>query len=391
MTEDTIHVIDLARGGAGIGKDSNGRVIFIPYTAPGDQVRVKITREQKSYAQAELIEILVPSPLRVQARCPIFTRCGGCDWQHLPYELQWKTKSNGVRQALKRALPHGANAPWEEFPAQNPWNYRNRIQLHGREGQLGFYAPKSHELVPIDHCDIARPEINAAWKGIQKDKKNLLPSSKIELELQADGSVKDYWNSRHGAGGFRQINDEQNAHLQSWILKHARAALSHPPSPGPETPDLPDLIDLFGGSGNLSIPLAMASMLNQIDCVDTSVPDGPSAGDQPANIRFHRQKVLPWLLKAASLTQKDLHRRKKITIIDPPREGLKKDFLPIAQAIENLGVDLIFAIGCDPDAWARDLSNWVRRGWTIEQFAVFDFFPQTPHIESAALIKRSIR
>src|SRR5690349_20214142 len=114
---------DLARGGAGVARDASGRVIFVPYSAPGDRVRVRITESKKNYAQAELIELLEPSSLRQQPPCPVFGRCGGCQWQHLPYSLQWETKVKGVLHALGRVQVEPP-ARLEELAAERIWEYR---------------------------------------------------------------------------------------------------------------------------------------------------------------------------------------------------------------------------------------------------------------------------
>src|SRR5215210_4196095 len=115
--EITLDITDLSRGGAGIGRDSDGRAVFVPLTAPGDRVRARITEEKKRFAHAELLEVLTPSPERQAPRCAVFGRCGGCQWQHLPYELQWRTKVNGVRHALER-VQVTSPVEWEEFPAE---------------------------------------------------------------------------------------------------------------------------------------------------------------------------------------------------------------------------------------------------------------------------------
>src|SRR5580704_6655799 len=95
-----LEITDLARAGAGVARDPSGRVVFVPLTAPGDRVRAQVVDADKRYAQAILLEVLKPSPLRAQAPCTVFGRCGGCQWQHISYELQWKTKRGGVLHAL---------------------------------------------------------------------------------------------------------------------------------------------------------------------------------------------------------------------------------------------------------------------------------------------------
>src|SRR6476661_4122262 len=114
---EIIQITDLSRSGAGVGRDASGRVVFVPFTAPGDQVRVEIGAEEKNYAEAKLLEVISPSPQRAVPPCPVFGKCGGCEWQHLPYELQWSTKKKGLEHSLKRVGVEFEGAQWEEFPA----------------------------------------------------------------------------------------------------------------------------------------------------------------------------------------------------------------------------------------------------------------------------------
>jgi 23S rRNA (uracil1939-C5)-methyltransferase len=363
----TLLIHDLARGGAGVARDESGRVIFVPYTAPGDRVRVRVTEAKKNYAQGELIEILEPSPERVKPPCPVFGRCGGCQWQHLPYELQWKTKVQGVLHALSRVqvqLPEGTAIG--ELPAERIWEYRNRVQLRGFGSELGFFAAGSNDRVPVGRCAIARPEINAVWDETREEGTQLSRPYKVELEVFPDGRVTKSWNAGHGAQGFRQVHDEQNAKLQEWVAQAI--------APGGR------LLDLFGGSGNLS--LGFRGRMDSIDCVDTGAPADP--GNDVSYV-FHRAATAPWIVKKASRKPAP---RYDSAILDPPREGLGADFGAIAGSLEILGVREIAAVGCDADAWARDVSRFIKRGWRLKRAAVLDLFPQTPHVESLALLRR---
>lgn len=362
----TITIHDLARGGAGVARDESGRVIFVPYTAPGDKVRVRVTDAKKNYAQAELVEVLEPSPQRVKAPCPVFGRCGGCQWQHLPYELQWKTKVGGVLQALSRVQVTLPGAP-EELPAERVWEYRNRVQMRGAGQELGFFEAGSNNRVPVDRCAIARPEINAVWEEVRAEGARLPRSYKVEVEVMADGSILKSWNSAHGAQGFRQVHDEQNLKLQNWVAQNL--------TPGGR------LLDLFGGSGNLS--LGLRGKMTGIDCVDTGAPR--DSGQMPG-YSFHQAAASKWIAKKAS--QPSVARYQS-AIVDPPREGLGSDASVIISSLELLGVTELVAVGCDPDAWARDLSRFIKAGWRLEKAAVLDLFPQTPHVESLALLRRS--
>ena len=367
----TVSISDLSRGGAGVGRDESGRTIFVPFTVPGDVVRVRLHRVKRRYAEGELVELTEPSSLRVEPRCPVFGRCGGCEWQHVSYELQWQTKEAGVRESLRLAKVE-VPQEWYGFPALQAWEYRNRIQLRGHGSTIGFYARQSNTLVPIEHCDIVPPAINAVLKDIASHGGEMKEPYKVELALAADGSVQRFWNAKHGAAGFRQVNDEQNAQLQTWINS------SLTPVSG--------LLDLYGGNGNLSLPLV--DMAQEIHCVDVNAPEQDTVS-VPDIYHFHRSAVLPWMQKRlVAISQKELALEEQswIALIDPPRGGLGDETEDIITALEGHNVRTVVLVGCKTDPWSRDVAHFVARGWRLHKVAVFDFFPQTSHVESVAIL-----
>ena len=361
-----LEITGLSRAGAGLGRDAQGRVIFVPFTAPGDLVRVKIIAEEKRYADAELLEILRPSPQRVLPPCPVFGKCGGCEWQHLPYSLQWETKRSGVAHALSRVQVECAHLPLEEIPAEQIWEYRNRIQLRGYKNEIGFYARGSKRLVPIEKCHIARPELNAWFEDVKSEGFARTREYKAELEVFPDGVISLAWNAGHSAQGFRQVHDEQNRKLQDWVKRNLSGA--------------PALLDLYGGRGNLS--LGVAERFGEVHCVDFSSREEESH----EHFQFHRAAVLPWL----QIAQPHLASFPSIDVIlDPPREGLGVDLAPIVEILKNLPVRKILLVGCDVDSWARALARFVKHGWKLEGIAALDFFPQTHHVEALGILFRS--
>ncbi|MBI4924405.1 MAG: class I SAM-dependent RNA methyltransferase [Bdellovibrio sp.] len=376
-----VQVKDLSRGGAGVSKDPGGKVVFIPYTVPGDVVSVEIVQENKHYAQGELIEILKPSPDRVSPPpCPVFGKCGGCEWQHVPYSLQWETKVKGVMHALKRvnvALP----LIIEEFPAQKVWEYRNRIQLRGFRDQIGFYASKSHDLVSIDKCFIAHPLINFNLCKIKADGSKLEKFYKVEVTVTNTQQevLQTIWNAPHGALGFRQINFEQNEKLKHWIAENLTPnnvrSLKHNVV----------LYDLYGGNGNLSLDLI--SNFKQIYCVDTHIPSEEEIETLcvSGNYQFCKSSVLSWLIRQRKKNMLSAHGS---AILDPPREGLGSEFREIVLALDELKVNEVIIVGCDVDAFVRDISKFIKRDWKLKKIAIFDFFPQTHHVESVALMEK---
>lgn len=362
-----LEINDLSRGGSGVGKDSDGRVIFVPLTAPGDRVRVRVVEANKRYATGELVEVLRRSELRVQPRCPAFGRCGGCEWQHLPYDYQWKTKVGGIRHALHRVGLSEIPDIEELSAAGVEWEYRNRIQMRGAGEHLGFFGRKSRNLVPVDRCEIARPELNAELAAVRAEGVSRPREYKVEIEVLEDGSVRKIWNARHAAGGFRQVHDAQNAKLQSWVSQ--------------AVPDSATVLDLYGGAGNLS--RALAGRVRRIDCVDVGAPARAPEGT-PANLHFHRSAVDRWLQRTP--IEAKIDGSTVCAIIDPPREGIAQDFAVVAQGLADRSVDRIVLVGCDVDSWARDLYRLTRRGWKPVKLAALDLFPQTHHVESLAFL-----
>ncbi|RYZ97762.1 MAG: class I SAM-dependent RNA methyltransferase, partial [Proteobacteria bacterium] len=187
--EMELEITALSRSGAGLGRDTSGRVVFVPFTAPGDTVRVEIEKQEKRFAEAKLLKITKASPIREVPPCPVFGTCGGCEWQHLPYPLQWETKRGGVVGALERVKVDTAGITVEEIPAEQIWEYRNRVQLRGLKDSLGFYARRSQTIVPIEKCYIARPELNAQLAAVKAEGAKFSREYKAELEVFPDGEV----------------------------------------------------------------------------------------------------------------------------------------------------------------------------------------------------------
>ena len=161
-----LQIVDVAFGGNGVARD-NGKAIFIPYTIDGERVSAHVVREKKNFAEAELGEVLEPSPHRVTPECPYFGRCGGCAYQHISYEHQLEIKTRQVEQTLRR-IAHFDVVPMRPIvPSPNPYAYRNRITVHCEDDVVGFYRRDEHRLVDIERCPIAMPEVNAELQELR--------------------------------------------------------------------------------------------------------------------------------------------------------------------------------------------------------------------------------
>lgn len=375
--EQEVLIHDLARGGAGVGKLPDGRIIFVPFTAPGDRVRVKIEQSKKNFVHGKVIEILEPSEQRVSPQCSVFGRCGGCDWQHIPYALQFSTKSNGTVQALARAGIKFDKNKLEKYPAEKIWNYRNKIQLRGKGAEIGFYGKGTNEIVPIDHCAIADERLNNEMPKVREKGKTWRGEFKAELSVNSNNEVQLAWNLRHSALGFEQVHTEQNQKLRNFV-KETLINLQN------NHGDI--LLDLYGGNGNLSE--LVWSAYQQCHVVDIGAPTSAPKNLDQTELRYWKSSVLTWLQQISTL---NITPNRPVDIIfDPPREGLGDDHSEIKKHLSKLNVSRIVHIGCDPDSFARDVANWVRYGFDIQKIAVFDLFPQTTHIESVAFLTASV-
>ena len=341
-------------------------VVFVEGAAPCERVKARITRVRKNHVEALTETVIKPSPSRTTPPCHHFGACGGCQWQHLTYDAQLAAKTDVLIHQIARGthIPEGnLRSRLQVHGAKSPLGYRARLQARGEGPHIGFYKAASKDLVPIDECPIARPEIRAAWHHFKRPK----PPFKVEWTLLPDGSVRETLNQPHAAEGFTQVNPEQNAVLVDLVAGAARAS-------GGER-----LLDLYGGDGNLTN--AITADFTHIVSVEAYGPGEPaSALKAPLapGRHFVRERV------EAFLDAKSMQRFAAFDVIiaDPPREGLVG---PIAGRIARLGAPTLILVSCDPSTLARDLAAFTA-DYEIKQLHLVDMFPQTFHIESVSVL-----
>ena len=158
-----LRVESLANGGTGIVR-FDGRVIFVPQVVPGDEILCRIVKKKKRYAEAELVEVVRPAETRRKPPCPVADRCGGCQWQPLPYAQQLHWKEQLFRDTLVRRCAADPALLLPIVAAADEWNYRSRTQIKcrlTRDGFVcGFFAPKSHYVVPMERCPVLAEPLN---------------------------------------------------------------------------------------------------------------------------------------------------------------------------------------------------------------------------------------
>ncbi len=418
----------LAYGGHGIGHHA-GKVVFVPFSAPGDRVRCRVQREKIRYAEAAVEEILSFAPERRTPPCPAFGDCGGCQWQHLPYTVQLSWKSRIFQSILERQAGIDPSLVLPIVGAPQEWGYRSRAQLKIRRTDrglaIGFYRRGSHFVVDVAACPILHPRLNKTlaifrpWLEQAPDSdrcpqldletgddgrvravlhyiggrpgeiaKYLLPrvaEADISLFLQSGRKnslvqvtgTKDLTirvgdpslDLRYGPGGFAQINLDQNRAMVG-------EALALFPEPGQQR-----ILDLFCGMGNFSLPLARR--IGHVVGVENYEPAIAKARQNAVangidNAEFHALPAAGATSRFSKKGQFDL------ILLDPPRSGA----YDVSRELVASGAERILYVSCDPPTLARDLLPLIHGGYRVVWSRPFDLFPQTHHTESMTLLSR---
>ena len=217
MNNASINIDKLVYGGAGFAL-LNGKVCFVPFTAPGDQILMQICKEKRSYCEGKILAFERQSTKRVVPVCSVFGSCGGCTWQHIDYAEQCLQKEMIFADFLRRGAQVEPDKIQPILPALNPYNYRSRAQFKvqsvGGVTHLGFYRQSSHVVVEIpDNCRLVVQSINAAMnelKDLISSSSEVAKISQISLACGDDGTVAAVLHYRGNA----------HAKFKEWLLFH---------------------------------------------------------------------------------------------------------------------------------------------------------------------------
>lgn len=402
-----ITLTGMAYGGDAFGRDANGRMIFVPFAIPGERIQAEIVETHKRWARARLVKVLKASPERVAPRCRHFTDCGGCHYQHMPYQIQLKSKAEIVRSQLER-LGGFEDPPVETIIAsQSPWNTRNHLKFSlTPDGRLGFNAPGSNRVVPIDECHLPEPNLASLWPrldletiqglkritlrtGIEGERMLILHGDDDpDVNVTTDLPASVVWLSPRGmtvlAGeGFLTIDVLDRAFkvsansffqvhtaLAGEVVQHVLEALRFQPG---ET-----ILDLYAGVGLFSAFLAQKGVRV------VAVEESPVAcADFENNLaEFDHVELYEAPVEVALPA---IHTHPSAVIIDPPRVGLS---LEAIKQLIKLSSPLLVYVSCDPATLARDGQRLDKAGYQLERCTPIDMFPQTYHIETLSIWRR---
>ncbi len=409
------NVIDIKLEGVAHGGEAfgwhEGKITFVAYAIPGERVRAEVVQDKKNWARAKLLEILEPSPDRVEPRCVHFGigKCGGCHWQHISYRKQLELKREIVSEQLRR-IGHIEDPPVEAVEQVGPpWNYRNNARFSvTRDGSIGFRKGQSHEVVRIDECHLLHPRINEllrsfelSWPNLRgvkirhgvntdedmvvietdgKEQPEISVDLPISIVLQAGRDfvpliglpyIHEEVNGiryRISAGSFFQSNTPGAERLVKLVEEFLE------PKPGQT------VLDGYAGVGLFSLPLVRSS--GQV----ISIEENPWATEDLAQTAEEMGVDNLSLFEGpVEEVVRAMDQRVDAAVVDPPRSGMGKN---VPGDLARLGVRNLVYVSCDPATMARDSGNLRSAGFELVRVRPLDMFPQTFHIESVSLWQR---
>ena len=420
----------------------SGAVVFVPQAVRGETVEIRITKVMKTCAVGQIVKILTPSPERQKPECPVYGRCGGCEFQHLSYPEELWAKRQRVQDALTRL--GGLSVPVEEIlGAKNPLHYRNKSQYPvGADGTIGFYRARSHQVIPVERCLIQSPRSDATAQAVGAwMKRYRIPAYD---EKTGKGLIRHVYVrvNREGQSLCCLLVNGRQVPREAELVAYVRAA-------APETVGVvlgtntarsnvilggryrtiwgePYLYDrLCGLSFRLSVPsfyqvnrdqaevlygkaLEFAGLSGEETVLDLYCGIGTitlymaghakrviGAEIVPEAIRDARENARRNGIEnaeffcgdaadvAARLEGEGL--RPDVVTVDPPRKGLRPE---VIASVAGMGPKRVVYVSCDPATLGRDARVFTGLGYQAKRAVAVDLFPGTRHVETVVLFSR---
>jgi len=429
-----IKIEGLVHGGDGLGH-IDGQVVFVPFAAPEDCLKVRIQSLHHDYAKAAIENIITPSPSRITPPCEVFEECGGCQWQHINYDCQLQAKMELVRQALVREGKITTIDLRPIIPSPQKFNYRHRMQFSikhpDRSPHIGLYKKKTHELIEMKECSIAHPLINSflchirdvfsqhdnrfiqgidvtvdgggkkllpvfrfmrgdieGQKLLYENLKNRMPQVsgailRSEEYKKAKTTLVDQQQILYPTVGYNlyikpetfiQVNKEGNTVLVQKVMELITQVVGEQRA---------KILELHCGAGNFTMP--MSKLASEIVGIESC----------PSTVELARKGLWTQDITNCQLFSKsDLkgikflvrsNRSFDLLLVDPPRCGCKE----ILEYIPRLGIRHIIYVSCSLPTLARDLEILSELGYQADIIQPIDMFPQTHHVECVVRLNKT--
>lgn len=400
MSVAELTIESIAAGGDGVAR-TEGIVVFVPRTAPGDRARVKLDT-RKRFARGALETLIEPSPQRVNPLCYHYRmdKCGGCQIQHLRYDAQLSAKQGIIRDTLTRIGKRSVELPTIE-PSRKEWRYRRKLTLAMRRVAGGEWIIGLHPyddpvgVFQLADCPITDEHVMEVWRQVMEARAYFPPADELRASVQLfdQGSAivmegghvwparTEFFNAvpnatslwwkpvnrartliaERGTTGasasFAQVNTDVGALLHAYVLERTRA---HRPK---------TVIDAYAGSGATAIPLARGGA--NVVAIESDRDAATACATQlPEGSRALAGRVEDLIAEALPAD---------VVLINPPRMGIHERVAEVLQTSASAPRAVIY-VSCDPATLARDLTRMPR--YRIVSVRAFDMFPQTAHVET---------
>jgi 23S rRNA (uracil1939-C5)-methyltransferase/tRNA (uracil-5-)-methyltransferase len=380
----------------GEGKGA-GWVVMVAFALPGERVRARVYRNHKNFSEADLVEVLLASPSRIAPRCPLFGRCGGCQYQDLAYaaQLEWKRRQVAELVEHMAGVTHAVE-PVVGSPAE--YGYRSKITPHfgtprpGSEVPIGFLRQGTRfDILDVPRCDIATEAINttlaaarpairarAAEGGFERGATLLFRDAGGVVTTSHDERVTeslDLGSGRVLRLGFLARDFFQN---NPYILPAFAAYVSGQAARGGAR----FLVDAYCGSGLFA--LAAAPSFERVVGVEVSASSVAFARENAAANSVGNASFLAGDASAI-FAGLDFAGADTAVVIDPPRKGCDRPFL---EQLFRFRPRSVVYVSCDPATQMRDLRDFLAEGYAVDTIQPFDLFPQTRHLECVITLSR---
>ncbi|QST00393.1 MULTISPECIES: 23S rRNA (uracil(1939)-C(5))-methyltransferase RlmD [Pontibacillus] len=445
---DTIEVTfeDLTHEGNGVGK-VDGYPLFVPYALPGETGKVKVIKVKKNFGFGKLLDVTEASQDRVDPPCPVYVQCGGCQLQHMSYQMQLDMKQNQVKNAMHK-IAHLSDVPVHPtIGMEDPWYYRNKVQIPvGQDGdrlKAGFYRKRSHDIIEMDTCMIQDEHNNRMVEAVRRiaekygieayneekhrgvlrhimvrtgqttgdvmvvmvTRTKQLPYAEqiVEEIRETYPNVKSIVHNVNSKKTNVILGDKTTVLYGDDYIVDRIGDIEFKISPKSfyqvnpvQTKKLYDqalayadlkghetVIDAYSGIGTIS--LFLAQQAKKVYGVEIVAP---AVTDAKKNAKLNGMDNAEFFVGEAEKVfpwWKSQGLDPDVIVVDPPRKGCDEELL---KAMIEMQPEKIVYVSCSPSTLARDLRILEDGGFETQEVQPVDMFPQTGHIENVAWLKR---
>jgi len=375
-TQIEVTIEKMVFGGEGLARYL-GRAVFIASVLPDEKVLIEVIQVKKDYARGKLLQVLSPSPNRITPLCPHFQNCGGCDWMHIEYSSQLNHKKSLISESFEKL--YGQASPRLEVYPSKPFGYRNRAQwVKGKQGFPAYLKRNSNETLEPQKCPILTPALSdlLSQKIDFKTKiwmydsgVGLLSSPALKGISKIEGTTQVYEKLFYlGAESFFQSNFSLLEPFIDFILANHSGKRA---------------MDLYAGIGLFS--KFLQEKFDQILWIEEN-PDSLKW----AKNNLDSKKLYYFNGSAENWVKKTYQNNPQtwycdLIIADPPRGGLSDS---VKDTLIELAPSTLILVSCNPPTLMRDLKFFKTHNYLPTSTALFDFYPQTSHMEVVVKLQK---